>query len=666
MNYSRSGLIRRWLLSFVCLTLLCCLCFSSVALADLGQGPTSYDLADNACDDLGYLPQYENQKLTDAENRGRCTWYLWTGDGDDALYRTLAVKTHGKIDLLRAMDSRQHDQRFAQMGLINDPGCKKAEKPDRYGLWLDECQDPHSAGAIGMRKYTNPNFDSKVWDVNAYNLDPSLTEPPYRIGISCASCHVAFNPLKPPTDPEHPRWENLVPTIGNQYFREAAIFSANFAKVAPQDFVWHVLNTQEPGTSDTSRIATDSINNPNAINSIFYLADRPTHEEIMPDGSKKAVNHILKDGADSIGIPGASVRVYVNIGTCSDYWLSRQDALLGRVPQRPFDVETARKECKGYGETEARMADAEAFLKTQTPLHLENAEGGEAFLTQDEAMLTRGKIAFASTCAQCHSSKQPPAQISINPEKAKQWYQDSVLSSDFLEHNFLSDDKRYPITEIGTNAGRALATNATRGHIWEQSSSKTYKDLPSPGTLTLENPIDPKEPIEFDVPAGGTGYYRTPSLISVWATAPLLHNNALGLFNGDPSVEGRVEAYNDAMEKLLWPEKRDRVIKQTSQDSILSADGLVNVPLGLQLPIPQGTPVNLLANINVRTAIEQFLALKPSLKNLDLSGGIPGVISRLLLDINQSPDFIEDRGHLYGADLSDEDKHALIEFVKTF
>lgn len=239
-------------------------------------------------------------------------------------------------------------------------------------------------------------------------------------------------------------------------------------------------------------------------------------------------------------------------------------------------------------------------------------------------------------------------------------------SSDGRCRSLLSDDKRYPITEIGTNAGRALATNATKGHIWEQFSSKTYKDLPSPGALTLENPLDPKEPIEFEIPAGGTGYYRTLSLISVWATAPLLHNNALGLFNGDPSVGGRVEAYNDAMEKLLWPEKRDRTIKRTSQNSILSADRLVNLPLGFELPIPKGTPVNLLANINVRTAIEQFLTLKPSLKNLDLSGGIPGVISRLLLNLNQSPDFIEDRGHLYGTDLADEDKQALIEFVKTF
>ena len=35
-----------------------------------------------------------------------------------------------------------------------------------------------------------------------------------------------------------------------------------------------------------------------------------------------------------------------------------------------------------------------------------------------------------------------------------------------------------------------------------------------------------------------------------------------------------------------------------------------------------------------------------------------------LIEVNTSPDFIEDRGHTYGRDLSDQDKRALIEHVK--
>jgi hypothetical protein len=44
--------------------------------------------------------------------------------------------------------------------------------------------------------------------------------------------------------------------------------------------------------------------------------------------------------------------------------------------------------------------------------------------------------------------------------------------------------------------------------------------------------------------------------MSIWATAPFLHNNSLGLFNNDPSVDGRLEAFDDAIRKLLWPAKR--------------------------------------------------------------------------------------------------------------
>ena len=37
-----------------------------------------------------------------------------------------------------------------------------------------------------------------------------------------------------------------------------------------------------------------------------------------------------------------------------------------------------------------------------------------------------------------------------------------------------------------------------------------------------------------------------------------------------------------------------------------------------------------------------------------------------LLEVNTCPDFIEDRGHTYGRDISDQDKRALIEYVKYF
>lgn len=657
-----------------CLIMMGLLLFDCSAYAATTEQNTQTNTYDESY--LGYIPDnYPGYKdLTEAEKRGLQTWYFWTG-GNEKFFRDFAKLTKGEADFLTLLDARpnnandstgqkhlQRNERFQKIGLINDPGCKAATEPDEYGLWLDKCdKDPHAAGVMGARKFPNPNFDTEKWDINAYYAGKAQIEPPYRMGISCGVCHIAFNPLKPPKDIENPEWENLASAIGNQYLREGVLFGNN---IPNSDFRKQVLSTQPPGTSDTSRIATDHINNPNAINAIFNLPNRPRYEEVMNDGTIEKVPHVLKDGADSVGVALASERVYINIGSCADYWLTLHDPIQGRKPQKPFDIATARKQCQYWSKTEAKMPDAEAFLNTLQPMHLQDAPGGSVYLTQDKSILEKGKLVFADTCATCHSSKQPPKEILADSAQTKQWYRQSVLSSNFLEGNFLSDDKRYPVTLIGTNASRALATNATKGHVWEQFSSRTYKELPSPGKLNLENPFDKEKPINFEIPAGGLGYYRTPSLISLWTSAPFLHNNMLGKYTADPSVKGRMDAFNDAIEKLLWPEKREGIIQRTNQETTLT--------LGqLNASIPKNTPINLLANLNssntprlLSAKLNSPLGAKALSKIAKL---VPDdVLVPVLLKGNQSPDFIEDRGHEFGKDLSDEDKQALIEFLKTF
>ena len=473
--------------------------------------------------------------------------------------------------------------------------------------------------------------------------------------MTCGFCHIGFNPLNPPENPELPRWANLAGTIGNQFWEEGRLFNL---RMPSTDFRWHVGNRQPAGTSDTSRFATDHINNPNAINSIFNLEFRPTQIEEMADGSKVPVPHILKDGADSIGIAGASLRVFINIGMCSDYWITLHDPVNGRARQKPFDMAYARANCADWRATEARMANAEAFLKTMTPLHLRDAPGGAAAITTDAAVLQRGKIAFADKCAQCHSSKQPPAEIASDLARATAWYRESVLADDFLERNFLSDDRRYPVSQLGTNIARAAATNATADNVWAQFSSSTYKNQPEIGRIAnLYNPRDPDKPIEFELKGGGRGYYRTPTLISMWATAPYLHNNALGMYIKDPSVKGRLLAFQDASEKLLWPERRLGVQSMI----VTSIDSELRIPDRTRpLKVPAGTPVDLIARVDPREvpAIAQNRLVLNVLSDEALFRG--------LIRRNQAPDFVLDRGHVFGSELSDDDKRALIEFMKTF
>ncbi|MCC9600411.1 hypothetical protein LOC67_07550 [Stieleria sp. JC731] len=138
----------------------------------------------------------------------------------------------------------------------------------------------------------------------------------------------------------------------------------------------------------------------------------------------------------------------------------------------------------------------------------------------------------------------------------------------FWKHNYLSTDYRIPINVVGTNSSRAMATNGMSGRMWQDFASESYRELPSPGEIEYFDPYkgengewstySPRHTAPEGVPnqGGGPGYYRVPSLISIWATAPFLHNNSLGLYNNDPSVDGRLEAFDDAIRKLLWKEKR--------------------------------------------------------------------------------------------------------------
>jgi hypothetical protein len=608
--------------------------------------------------------EYGGQKLSALQQQGRNTWYFWTGGGEK-FWRQVAKTTHGITDLLQYVDSRRRPERFRTMGVLNDPDCTAATQPDEYGLWMDVCKDvvvpgipSKSSGIVGLRKFDNPKFDKFTWDAKKYMADPASVEPPYLVGMTCGFCHIGMNPLNPPTDTENPRWYNFSPAIGNQYFKEGTLFGL---KLDSKDFRWHVADRQPPGTSDTSRFATDHIFNPNAINSIVHLAGRPSHQEKMAGGSTRSVHHILKDGADSIGTAGASLRVYVNIGMCSDYWTTLHDPIRGtKFEQKPFRIDLARKDCPDWSATEARMEGAEAFLKTVMPARLKDAPGGGQHLSTDAEQLRRGALVFAGQCAKCHSSKQPPPDVAGDAARSE-WFRKAVQQAGFLDNNFLSNDRRYPVSEIGTNIGRALATNAIQGHVWSEFSSQTYKDLPAAGELKgLYNPVHPDRPIAFQPPAGGRGYYRVPTLAGVWATAPYFHNNALGLFNSDPSVQGRVAAFNDAMEKLLWPEKRLGVLSvwTTSVDSELPQES------GYRLKIKKGTPVNLIANINA----PQLQLLRNDNFFTRFIGGLigRGRLYNTLLRRNLSPDFVVDRGHTFGKDLSDADKRALIEFVKTF
>lgn len=681
------------------------------SLVDDGGGRKSGDFPEIAAD--VFKPMDGGMDLKIDEIKGRNTWNLWSG-GNQQFWDRVARENFGLFDLLKTLDSRRRGQRFKKLGLINEPGFKQATKPDSYGLWIDEALEPEPAGidpkvygrptgVMGFRLFDNPDFTGdavKEWDPAKYENDPQYATKkglvrPYRVGVACGACHIAFNPCNPPADVNNPKWENLASAIGNQYIAEGEVFAPN---VKEGGFFWEMLKAQPRGTSDTSRIATDHINNPSAINPIFELSARAAigHDESMSGETmlipgaqpKMKVPHILKDGADSVGVPGAALRVYVNIGMYSQYWLQQHQALIGLLPQKPFSIKTAQENSVYWIATQQKVLNIAKFFERLTSYRLADAPGGEELMTKDEAVLTRGKLVFAEECATCHSSKQPPPGSS-----AERWFTEQVMKPDFLTANFLSDERWHPVTRIKTNAARACGTNAKRGHIWNWFSSETYKKLESPGAIDYWDPYSETNE-SFPIPAGGTGYYRTPSLISCWSSAPFFHNNALGKFTGDPSVAGRMTAFADAVEKLLWPERRlgRDSIWRTSQACQFTLNSDYFPPLLKQLlaneidpdgffrigQIPAGTPINLLANVNPDMSAIDFAALclrvKHAMQEIEKKGldaeaareVLKREVAPALMKVSLCPDFIEDRGHLFGTDRPDDDKFALIEYLKTF
>jgi hypothetical protein len=149
--------------------------------------------------------------------------------------------------------------------------------------------------------------------------------------------------------------------------------------------------------------------------------------------------------------------------------------------------------------------------------------------------------------------------------------------------------------------------------VWAEYASLTEQSRPA----------DPLRPEVMN--GGGRGYYRNVSLLSVWAHAPFMHNNAIGpeicgkpsdpdldfysppyvdgddrrsadppdCWAFDPSVEGRFRLYVASMRELLNPDRRIPKMFVLDEDIVIDIAPKVSLlgrDLGLSLTIPAGFP----------------------------------------------------------------------------
>ncbi len=639
-----------------------------------------------------------------------------------------------------------------------------------------------SSGAMGIRKFPNPRFNLEQWrklnggdlsswkgfeaevkpDVFHSKLRDGSVEPPFYFGMSCGACHIAFDPLNPPKDPNNPKPENIKGVVGNQYTNITAVMSSGESTNSP---MFRIFNYVRSGTVDTSGFPHDYNGNPGTPNAIINMNKRPTFpdEEITkwfktdhcaagadekacwcepgrnnkcwerrtkkatdPMDPNDPIMHILKGSEDSIGALEAVQRVYLNIGSCSETcWENHLTNFFVLDPtqrgfgQTPVNIGQCRRECPNFRAVEDRLPDIAAFLFAQRPTDLWVARG---LKSRDELTkqldqeygpdsVKRGQEVFADNCAACHSSQKPDASGSFR-------------NIDFLAADasgqridFLSNDRSLPaVSNVGTNRGRALHSNHMKGHVWEEYGSETMRNRTP----------DPKDPDPSD---GGRGYYRPASLLGLWATAPYMHNNAIGpevcgkpvnkkndfysspyvdaadkpiknpppCWPFDPTVAGRYKLFKASVAELLTPpEKRPRKITLLNEDIVIEAGPKVFDPVGkkylqLRMVIPKGTPQDEVGNLFYKQLIidmvlgkTDFEGLKAKLKDEASAKEVAGMLDEFLANINTpidvvqkhgalirkyymtNTDFVDNGGHAFGTDLSDHDKKALTAYLATF
>ena len=668
-----------------------------------------------------------------------------------------------------------------------------------------------STGALGLRKFPNPRFNAERWQQLNGSLanwsgfdramvkktgipsdervgrlaDPSY-EPPFLIGTSCGSCHIAFDPRNPPTDPAHPNWENIKGLIGNQYTRMSELLGSGMAKTSIE---WQMFTHARPGVTDTSAISHDQINNPGTINAIINLSQRPTFKGetitkwrktdscgVEKDEDKcwcepgrdgkcwlkstrtddttpvhlggksvvlPGVHHILKGGEDSIGAREAIQRVYFNIGSCSEQcWVNHLTDFRQADPeqrgfgQTPFIIGQCRRDCPNFRAIEDRLTNIlDFFLSAEadaTDLHAarnserkaKNAKAPDytrndliADLDKEfgKDSVRRGRQAFAANCARCHSS------ISVEnggPFENRDFYAANESHPRKVRADFLGNDQSTPATEVGTFRCRALHSNHLAGHLYLEYGSETMRGR-KPGA-------DIPERNEFK--DGGRGYYRNISLVNLWATAPFMHNNAIGpeicgkpankendFFraryadtNGklldkqpdcmryDASVQGRFDLYKRSMYELLHPKERGVKLTLTDNDVIVDLglrtwDGRQEKGLfGLDgMRVTKGTPAGFIGGFLHKDFIDDLYLAKRDPARLEAAGKkdivpqLQGIADDLLKNparfvevLNEKRDLlntryetcmqqVENDGHRFGEDLSEADKQALTAFLAT-
>jgi hypothetical protein len=366
-------------------------------------------------------PSVVEHALSPAEQHGRDVWFQQTFGGEKFFF-FLANHPDPAKRIRIAFDEMvktPRAARFATWGVINDPDCVANPQGG-----ADLCADPEATGVVGIRKRPGPGGATLY-------------------GVACAGCHAGFDPLDPPADPAEPTWDNIHPTVGNQYAKFGKIFAAN---LGPSDVRRLMFAAWPDGAVDTTALFNDNIMNPGVVTAFWDQRHRKTFDVGMADEQLRNG----QGGEDDVGGDLAAVRVYMNIGVCfAECVAPRPDR---PDPGAPIDLDQCRRDCADYP-PQSDLDDMGAFLRSvRSPQYPERPRRVLRYVA--------GAIAFQASCSGCHVTQGEGRRV-------------------------YSDDEVNPLDAQATNSCRARTTNWDRGKLWAAFSSEVYKNRGYKGYRTM-------------------------------------------------------------------------------------------------------------------------------------------------------------------------------------
>ena len=269
---------------------------------------------------------------------------------------------------------------------------------------------------------------------------------------------------------------------------------------------------------------------------------------------------MLKDGSDSVGALGALNRVYLNIGLFSEEWLLHFNALVGGKPITPIEIAVAQKNSAYWQATEAQTPDmALFFLDEHGAAPSEGRAGRRSYLTEDAADARARQGVFAERCARCHSSKLPTPRAGARPRRLRRarlprcWNRLLGVDQDRRVQAADAADRAAPTTSSTATTSRPSCACRYAARDQRVQPARDQRDrrqhLGQLLVAVLQGPAVGRDDhgarsvhraaaVDYQMPAGGRGYTRPASLVSVWSTAPFLQNNAVGKFELEPVGRG--------------------------------------------------------------------------------------------------------------------------------